>query len=60
MVFHNINQGEHFIYCHLMHVLMSTCDLILFKFSSIGAYVYFKNLTLCARPQHNVPTCDII
>ena len=50
MVFHNINQGEHFIYCHLMHVLMSTCDLILFKFSSIGAYVYFKNLTLCARP----------
>ena len=36
MAFHGINQGEHFIYCHFMHALMSTCDPMLFKFSSIG------------------------
>ena len=36
MVFHGINQCEHLIYCHLMHALMSTCDLMSFKFSSIG------------------------
>ena len=32
MAFHGINQGEHFIYCHLM----STCNPMLFRFSSIG------------------------
>ena len=36
MVFHDINQGERFVYSHLMHALMSTCDPMLFKFSSIG------------------------
>ena len=36
MVFHGINQCEHLIYCHLMHALMSTCDPMSFKFSSIG------------------------
>ena len=36
MAFHGINQGKHFIYCHLMHVLMSTCDPMSFKISSIG------------------------
>ena len=27
---------KHFIYCHLMHALMSTCDPMSFKISSIG------------------------
>ena len=31
MAFHDINQGKHFIYCHLMHALMSTCDPMSFK-----------------------------
>ncbi|RVW22881.1 Leaf rust 10 disease-resistance locus receptor-like protein kinase-like 1.1-like 2.3 [Vitis vinifera] len=31
MAFHNINQGERFVYSCLMHALMSTCDLMLFK-----------------------------
>ena len=34
MTFHGINQGKHFIYCHLMHVLMSICDHMSFKISS--------------------------
>ena len=32
----DINQGKHFIYCHLIHALMSTSDLMSFKISSIG------------------------
>ena len=36
MTFHDINQGNHFVYYHLMHALMSTCDIMLFKISSIG------------------------
>ena len=36
MAFHDINQGKHFIYCHLMHALMSTCDFMSFKISSVG------------------------
>ena len=36
MAFHDINQGKHFIYCHLMHALMSTCDPMSFKISSVG------------------------
>ena len=36
MAFHSINQGKHFIYCHLMHALMSTCYSMSFKISSIG------------------------
>ena len=36
MAFHGINQGKHFIYCYLMHALMSTCDPMSFKISSIG------------------------
>ena len=35
MVFYDINQGKHFIYCHLMHTLMYTCDPMSFKISSI-------------------------
>ena len=38
MVFHGINQGNHFIYCHLMHILMATCDPMSFKISSIQPY----------------------
>ena len=34
MAFHNINQGERFVYSRFMHALMSTCDPILFKNSS--------------------------
>ena len=34
MALHGINQGKHFIYCHLMHALMSTCDLMSFKILS--------------------------
>ena len=34
MAFHGINKGKHFIYCHLMHALMSTCDPMSFKISS--------------------------
>ena len=36
MAFHDINQGEHFVYSHFMHALMSICDPMLFKNSSIG------------------------
>ena len=38
MVFHGINQDNHFIYCYLMHTLISTCDHISFKISSIQPY----------------------
>ena len=38
MVFHGINQDNYFIYCHLMHTLMFTCDHISFKISSIQPY----------------------
>ena len=34
MALHGINQGKHFIYCHLMDALMSTCDPISFKILS--------------------------
>ena len=33
--FHGINQGKCFIYCHLMHALISTCDPMSFKISSL-------------------------
>ena len=36
MAFHEINQGERFVYSRFMHVLMSTWDPMLFKNSSIG------------------------
>ena len=39
MAFHDINQGKHFIYCHLMHALMSTCDPMSFKISSMQSYL---------------------
>ena len=35
MAFHGINQDKHFVYCHLMHALMSTCDPMSFKISSV-------------------------
>ena len=35
MAFHDISQDKHFVYCHLMHVLMSTCDPMSFKISSV-------------------------
>ena len=34
MTFHGINQIKHFIYCHLMHALISTCDPMSLKISS--------------------------
>ena len=33
--FHDINQGERFVYSRLMHALMSTCNPMLFKNSSL-------------------------
>ena len=39
MAFYDINQGKHFIYCHLMHALMSTCDPMSFKISSMQSYL---------------------
>ena len=41
MAFHGINQDKHFIYYHLMHVLMFICDPMPFKISSIGIRVDF-------------------
>ena len=39
MTFYYINQGKYFIYCHLMHALMCTCDLMSFKISSHLSYL---------------------
>ena len=41
MAFHDINQGERFVYSRFMHALMFTCDPMLFKNSSILTY-YLK------------------
>ena len=39
MVFHDINQGKHLIYYHLMYALMSICDYMSFKISSFRTYL---------------------